>query len=37
MERSDKWRIDQYNRNRPYSEWVHSIEELCKKIKCYEN
>jgi|1_EtaG_2_1085319.scaffolds.fasta_scaffold229644_2 hypothetical protein len=26
--RSDKWRIDQYNRNRPREEQVHTIEAL---------
>jgi hypothetical protein len=24
--------IDQYNRNRPHSEWVYTIEELNRKV-----
>jgi len=30
--RSDEWRIEQFNRNRDSSEWVHTIEELEDKI-----
>ena len=31
-DRSDEWRIKQFNRNRDSSEWVHSIKELEDRI-----
>ena len=31
-DRSDEWRIKQFNRNRDSSEWVHTIKELEDRI-----
>lgn len=33
MHRSEQWYINQYNRNRPVKDWVHSYKELLKILK----
>ena len=31
-ERSDEWRIEQFNRNRASKDWVHSIEDMNEQV-----
>ena len=32
MTEHEQFLVDQYNRNRPHLEWVHSMEELNRKL-----